>query len=437
MKQTGKIMRFFLTVALIMFTGISLSANGLNLNGVGSKAIAMGGAFIGLADDYSAIFWNPAGLTQMKNTSLSLFGTDLIPSVSYQFSAYGVDAKSASKMYPSGAAGFFKPLSDKLVLGILAYVPAGSGAKWNGEDLKVLSFNKALEWESMIAVVTVSPAIAYKVTDTLSIGATLNINYGMLKLKKPALFAMTLPSPPYPPNTTLKYAEQYTEDSTAVGFGATIGVLFKPSAKLGIGLTLRMPTKIKFKGTAENGLAPILLHAAAESNIEREATWPLWIGGGISFKPMDKLTINADLQYTNWKKVEKIEAIYTDTAWQANFAKGATLEMRWKDKIQYRFGLEYKLCEKFALRGGYYYDPVVGPDETLSILLPQFTYNVVTLGLGYRTAKISLDLCLEYLMGQERTINPATFTNPSTDPGMPGVHGMNILVPNIALTYRF
>jgi long-chain fatty acid transport protein len=424
MKQRGKTTRFLLTVALIAFTGISLSANGLNLNGIGSKAIAMGGAFIGQADDYSAIFWNPAGLTQMKNTSLSLFGTNLIPSVSYQFSTYGIDAESASKMYPSGAAGFFKPLSDKLVLGVLAYVPAGSGAKWNGENLKVLTKNKALEWESMIAVITVSPAIAYKVTDTLSIGATLNINYGMLKLKKPALFTTML-------------AEQYKEDSTAVGFGGTIGVLFKPSDKLGIGLTLRTPSKIKFKGTAENGLAPILLHAAAESDIEREATWPLWIGGGISFKPTDKLTINADLQYTNWKKIEKIEATYTDPAWQAAFANGATIELRWEDKIQYRFGLEYKLNEKIALRGGYYYDPVVGPDETLTILLPQFTYNVVTLGLGYCTEKISLDLCLEYLMGQERTINPATFTNPLTDPGMPGVHGMSIMVPNIAFTYRF
>ncbi|MCX6558343.1 MAG: outer membrane protein transport protein [Candidatus Aminicenantes bacterium] len=435
MKKMWKTARLFVTVVLIAASGISLSANGLNLNGVGSKAIAMGGAFIGQADDYSAVFWNPAGLTQMKNTSLSLFGTDLIPSVTYTLSAYGIDAKSESKMYPSGAVGFFKPVSDKLVLGILAYVPAGSGAKWNGEDLKLLSFNKALEWESMIAVISVSPAIAYKITDTLSIGATLNINYGMLNLKKPALFSMKLPSPPYPPNTYVKYAEQYSEDETAVGFGATFGVLYKPSDKLGIGVSLRLPCKIKFKGTAENPLAQTLLHVTTTSDIERDATWPMWIGGGVSFKPIDKLTVNADLQYTNWKKVEKIEAIYSDTAWQASFATGAALQLRWIDKIQYRLGLQYQLCEKFSLRGGYYYDPCVGPDETLTILLPQFTYNVVTLGVGYRTGKLSLDVCVEYLMGQERTIDAATLT--ATDPGMPGVHGMNILVPNIAFTYRF
>ena len=96
MNKTGKTARFLLTVALIACSGLSLSANGLNLNGMGSKAIAMGGAFIGQADDYSAIFWNPAGLTQMQSPNISFFVTDLIPSGTYQFPLLGIDAKAAS-----------------------------------------------------------------------------------------------------------------------------------------------------------------------------------------------------------------------------------------------------------------------------------------------------------------------------------------------------
>jgi len=414
MRKMRKTARVLFAAALLIGSGFFLSANGLNLNGVGSKAIAMGGAFIGQADDYSAVFWNPAGLSLMKETSVSLFGTDLIPSATYQFG--GIEVKSENKMYLSGAAGFFKPISDKLVMGFLVYVPAGSGAKWNGEDLKILTKNTPLEWESQIAVVTISPAVSYKVSDILSVGATLNINYGMMKLKKPAL---------YPADSlTPMFAKQYSEDSTAWGFGATFGLLLKPNENLSIGLTVRTPSKINFKGSAENGLAPILLHASETSDIEREATWPLWVGFGISLKATDKLTINADAQYTNWKKVDKITATYTDPVWQAALAEKAALELNWQDKIQYRIGLEYKLSEKLALRAGYYYDPVVGPDETFSIILPQFTYNAVTAGFGYRTKKLSLDACLEYLMGKERTIGS-------------NVYSMNILVPNIAVTYRF
>ena len=107
-----------------------LYSNGFNLNSNGTKAVTIGGAFIGLADDYSAVFWNPAGLTQMKQTTLSFFGTDIIPSASYQFAILGVlsiYAKAESKHYLSGTIGFFKPLSEKLVVGIYGYVPTGLG----------------------------------------------------------------------------------------------------------------------------------------------------------------------------------------------------------------------------------------------------------------------------------------------------------------------
>lgn len=416
MKQTGKTVRLLLTVVLIMLTGISLSANGLNLNGVGSKAIAMGGAFIGQADDFSAIFWNPAGLTQMKNSSLSFFVTDLIPSGTYKLPLYGIDAKTKTAMYPSGSVAYFKPINDKLVIGIAAYVPSGTGAKWNGEDLKLLAKGVAYRWESFMGVITVSPVIAYKVSDTFSLGATINLNYGMLKLWRPGL-------------------GQYNEDLNGLAFGATIGALFKPIDKLGIGLTLRTPTKVKFSGDATMAGAA-LAGQPTTSEAKREATWPLWLGLGISFKATDRLTLNADAQFTNWKKIDTIAITYDTPGWQALKAHpilGAAFNndfvLNWKNAIQWRFGVEYAASEKLALRAGYYYDPSPSDPPTLNILLPEITYNVITLGFGYKTDNITLDLCMEYLMGKD-VLSPMNGK-------MPGTHGMNILVPNIAFTYRF
>lgn len=416
MKQTGKVMRFIMTVALIVFTGISLSANGLNLNGLGSKAIGMGGAFIGQADDYSAIFWNPAGLTQMKNSSLSFFVTDLIPSGTYQFPQIGIDAKTKSAMYPSGSVAYFKPINDNLIIGIAAYVPSGTGAKWNGEDLKLLTSGVTYRWESFMGVITVSPVIAYKVSDQFSLGATLNLNYGMLKLWRPGV-------------------GQYNEDLSGFAFGATIGALFKPIDKLGIGLTLRTPTKVKFSGEATMAGAAAIGQAIT-SDADREATWPLWLGLGVSFKATDKLTLNADAQYTNWKKIQTIGITYDNAAWQAlkahpqlKAAFNNDFDLQWKDAIQWRFGVEYAVSEKLALRAGYYYDPSPSEPETLNILLPEITYNVVTAGLGYKAEKLTIDFCLEYLMGKD-VLSPMSGK-------MPGIHGMSILVPNIAFSYRF
>ena len=53
---------FFLMLTMTAFLSAPALPNGLNLNSIGTKALAMGGAFVGLADDFSAIYWNPAGI---------------------------------------------------------------------------------------------------------------------------------------------------------------------------------------------------------------------------------------------------------------------------------------------------------------------------------------------------------------------------------------
>lgn len=45
------------------------AANFLNL-GIGARAEAMGGAFTALADDGAALYWNPAGLSQIEDTHI-------------------------------------------------------------------------------------------------------------------------------------------------------------------------------------------------------------------------------------------------------------------------------------------------------------------------------------------------------------------------------
>ena len=84
-----------------------LSANGLNLNGTGAKSDAMGGAFVGLANDFSAAYWNPAGLAQLTKASFSLYGADILPTGTYALSAYGIDAKSVAKQLPRPGPGLF------------------------------------------------------------------------------------------------------------------------------------------------------------------------------------------------------------------------------------------------------------------------------------------------------------------------------------------
>ncbi len=65
-------MKKLLTVCLLIVLSFSLFAGGIALSGVGARAISMGGAMRGLADDNSAMYWNPAGLAYMNQNSVSL-----------------------------------------------------------------------------------------------------------------------------------------------------------------------------------------------------------------------------------------------------------------------------------------------------------------------------------------------------------------------------
>ncbi|MCK4889078.1 MAG: outer membrane protein transport protein, partial [Candidatus Aminicenantes bacterium] len=172
---------------IVLMIGLSFStySNGLNLNGMGTKAISMGGAFIAVADDYSAVFWNPAGLTQMDKANLSVFSSIIIPTGTYQYAPAGIDMETESKMFPAPALTYYKPLSDKLVFGLTVYATSGAGAYWDGAPL--VPFNtgfpantKVYTWESQEGGITFSPVVAYKVSDKFSLGVTLNVTYGML-----------------------------------------------------------------------------------------------------------------------------------------------------------------------------------------------------------------------------------------------------------------
>lgn len=420
-----KTFKTVLILTLVPALYITLSANGLNLNGIGSRASSMGTAYIGLSDDFSAVFFNPAGLSQIENTTSSLFITDLIPKGTYKFEMMGTtlaDVKTANSMYPSGSASYFKPFSDKIVAGIALYVPSGAGAKWPGDGLSLLSGGKTFTWNSTIFMITLSPAAAYKISNKFSVGASINLNYVMLNMDRPGGDGSAIPF------------FQYSEKMSKFALGATLGFMYKPSNKLSFGLTWKAPVKASISGTAK---APFLsnLGLSSESKGTREATWPMWIGAGVAFKPTDKITITADVTYSEWFSLQNIPVTFDDQGWKyAGMEEGSEFVLNWDNTIDYKFGIEYKLSDTFALRGGYYTDLSPSPEETLNIMLPSINYRGVTIGFGYKKGNIKTDFAFEYLSGRSRNVDPMNYY---AGAGMPGNHGMKIFVPNITVTYIF
>ena len=69
--------------AILLFAG-SLFASGFQINENGARAMSMGNAFTGVANDASAVYFNPAAITQLSGTRLSFGSTAILPKASFR-----------------------------------------------------------------------------------------------------------------------------------------------------------------------------------------------------------------------------------------------------------------------------------------------------------------------------------------------------------------
>ena len=76
-----------------------------NMQGFGARALSLGGAYQGVADDYSAIYWNPAGLAQMRKMELmmGISHTVLRNDLTYQNNSFQV-TNNATRLNSLGFA---------------------------------------------------------------------------------------------------------------------------------------------------------------------------------------------------------------------------------------------------------------------------------------------------------------------------------------------
>lgn len=423
-----KIVKLSLSFILIFAITSSVFANGLSLNSLGSRALGMGGAFVALSNDATAIYWNPAGLSDQKASVLAYF-TGVMPIGSYKVDAANIDASTASNIYPTGGL-LANYRMDKLALALGVYVPAGLGAEWDATDFAGANA-KDTEFLSKIGVITISPAVAYQVTDQFSVGLAVNISYAMFDMKQFIAQGVAL---------GLGF-RQFEESSTGLGVGATLGLRYKFNDQLTAGATVRLATKVSMSGTAKNNLFPALptipamgiVPGPGESDFDRDVTWPLWIGGGLAYKPNKCLTLELDAQYSQWSELDKLVAVYDNSYWKLAMASQGNDEFKldWKDAVQIRLGGELMVTPVTAVRLGYYYDPAPAPDETLNVLFPSSTNHVITAGCGYSFGNYTVEAAAEYLLGAERDVE--AYPSISAPENMPGIHQLDVFAFSVGL----
>ena len=471
----------------LVFLGLMLAsaplvqAGGFALSGVGSKAIGMGGAFRGLADDWSAAYWNPAGLAQLEKSEINGMLVTLSPKIEYtpNFTYNGLDIgyRNGSVRYPNEKnifipdfSGFFKinALKDYTV-GLAIFAPLGLSSEWdlmnpNNPDL---STDLAHEFpfhdhEAELAVIDFHPTIARAFSDgKFSVGAGLSIQRGSITFRKTYLQPSGLPIP---------HENLYIDgdlEGTGWGFGANLGILYKLSDKMQFGISGKTGTTLDLDGTATQelytlsnlDLQNILLdnaytaldsaqiyylfalenHVATPSASGKLKT-PADIGLGLAYKPSSKLTLTGDITYTLWSSLDKIELDLSGIGLQGTqIDTTSVIYLNWDNTLRFSLGAEYWVKDPFAIRLGYYFDPTPIPDETFTVLIPDIgDKHSINIGSALLFYGMELSYNFEYLMFKDREVTTLTDAN---DDGAfdnyPGLYKMKLYASHISLTYRF
>jgi long-chain fatty acid transport protein len=130
----------------------------------GARAMAMGGAFAGLANDPSALYFNPAGITQLRGTNFYLGTTLIMPLATYKAPGTKVEYEQKSQTFTPINFYLTHSFSEKLAIGLSVNNQYGLGTKWNANwPGRYLAVNT--EVKSFQGTLTV----AYKLLDNLSI----------------------------------------------------------------------------------------------------------------------------------------------------------------------------------------------------------------------------------------------------------------------------
>ena len=135
-----KCLRIILACAMVPVAMFAQGANNVSKTGttaatfleisVGAPAIGMGGAFVSLANDPTALYWNPAGIATITNTDAILSHTDWIADTKFDFAGLAL---------PLGSFGTLGFSLTSLTMADMAVrtveMPEGTGEYFSASDL--------------------------------------------------------------------------------------------------------------------------------------------------------------------------------------------------------------------------------------------------------------------------------------------------------------
>lgn len=370
-----------------------------------ASSIASGGNNQSEIKDASAIFWNPANLTQVPDNSFSgalhfLEPTGrLADTTSRTSTAFGgatitgSSGGTAGVFTPAGSLYYAKVLTPETTIGFAMTAPFGNALTY--EDGWV---GRYFALESELLTVDLGLSVGYKATPTLSVGFGVDVQYAKATLGNAIDLSATclavLGAGPCaggfatPGNAAADGRVAVKQDSWAPGWNA--GLLWQATPDLRLGLAYRSKVKHDLEGTASfvkpanlpatvSGLAA-LTNGGTKTDLELPANASL----SVFYQANDTWSFMGSATWTQWSVVKELRTRFD------NGASDSVISLEWKNTWRVGAGVGYKITPALTLRTGLSYDQTpTSSAARQTLLIPDADRWVVGIGGSYALSKTS------------------------------------------------
>lgn len=384
----------------------------------GTRAMGQANAFVGQADDPSAVHHNAAGITQLEGTQILVGMNRITPETDFTNDTTFTKDTMVDDIFNVPYFFYTNHLGDSawwLGLGINA--PFGLGTEWDDTTF----FNGALEafansalagvplvTKTSLEIVKLAPMFAHKLNDRFSYG--FGPEYYQVQ---EIIYDGGSTTGPY----------KVTGDGDGFGFG--LSGIYQATDALRVGLSWHSEVTAEIDVKATNfptsGL-PFTGNASVDLNL------PATLAVGVNYQASDAFSFNLDLDQTMWSAYDKLE-------FKSGGATLRTVNKNYDDVTAIRLGGSYKVDDNWTVRAGYLTEPTPVIEETFDPRLPDADATAIFLGGGYDTGQWAVNGAYMALTKDTRNVD-------SDEPAglafvYDGKYESTIGIIAFDLTYRF
>jgi long-chain fatty acid transport protein len=370
-------------------------AAGFALPEVSTAGIATANAMVANPEAVGAIPYNAAAMG-FQGSSAALGAIMIGPTFSVTTAAGRFDSTGAEWIAGPMIQGAFK-VNDQWRIGFGINAPFGLETRWPYGTFPALAGTTPLRTpagtlslpkgnhptSTMLQVVDFVPSVAFRVNDSLSVGAGIDIYWA----KSAEL------------NSNLG---QMNGDGTGVGFD--LGLLYRYKA-LTFGVSWHSTANVDLTGDYAPLNSTLIalrqLPPAQGASLNVNLPWRVQVGLRYAFTPT--VAAEFDWTYTGWNSFRELTVIGDMT--------GAVITSDtedWSDASAYRLGLTWRVRPTTELRCGYAYDETGQGTNHFSARVPDNDRQLFSLGLAQDLGRgFSVEASYMYVLANERNIRSA------------------------------